>query len=320
MKQPDQLGDVRIADVVTFLAVKRYGSVSAAARELEVTPSQVSKAIDRLSDELGKRLLVRTGRGVALTEVAERLAPTMAEIVAQLGRMRGEVDPAPELTVAAPSYLIDHFLSPIAVALPRFRVRGLRLGPAHIRAYATERLFAVAVTIGSARLSDTWVSETVGELRKGLFASPRLAQSLRPFPVSPERLATLPFVSPIVVVNGQTLPASDDCPLGRAERRLGHEAESIGLALDLAAHTDQLAFGPVIASRSLVASGLLCEVPVVGWSVSDPLHVACHRDHVLARVQKTLVGAVVSALEGPEGAAARGREPPAAGPTRARKR
>lgn len=320
MKQPDQLGDLRIADVVTFLAVRRYGSVSAAARELEVTPSQVSKAIDRLSDELGKRLIVRTGRGVALTEDAERLAPGMQEIVARLARMRGEPDPAPELTVAAPSYLIKHFLSPIAVALPRFRVRGLRLGPAHIRAYATERLFEVAVTIGSARLPDTWVSESVGELRKGLFASPRLAQSLRPFPVSPERLAALPFVSPIVVVNGQTLPASDDCPLGRAERRLGHEAESIGLALDLAAHTDQLAFGPVIASRSLVASGLLCEVPVVGWSVSDPLHVACHRDHVLARVQKTLVRAVVSALEGPEGATARGQEPPAAGPRRARKR
>ncbi len=303
MKQGEQLGDLRIADVVTFLAVRRYGSVSAAARELEVTPSQVSKAIDRLSDELGKRLLVRTGRGIALTESAERLAPTMQEIVARLARMRGELDPAPELTVAAPSYLIDHFLSPIAVALPRVRVRGLRLGPSHIRAYATERLFAVALTIGSARLPDTWVSESVGELRKGLFASPRLAQSLRPFPVSPERLSALPFVSPIVLVNGQTLPASDDCPLGHGQRQLGHEAESIGLALDLAAHTDQLAFGPVIASRSLVARGLLEEVPVVGWSVSDRLHVACHRDHVLARVQKAIVRATVRALEGPPGAA-----------------
>ncbi len=300
MKQRNELGDLRIADVVTFLAVRRYGSVSAAARELEVTPSQVSKAIDRLSDELGKRLLVRTGRGVALTEDAERLAPTMAEIVGRLARMRGELDPAPELTVAAPSYLIDHFLSPIALALPRFRVRGLRLGPSQMRAHATERLFAVAITIGSAGLSDAWLSESVGELRKGLFASPRLAQRLRPFPVPPERLSALPFVSPIVLVNGQTVPATDDCPLGRGERRLGHEAESFGLALDLAAHTDQLAFGPVIASRGLVARGMLEEVPVVGWSVSDPLQVACHRDHALASVQKSVVRAVARVLAGPD--------------------
>ena len=324
MKQGEQLGDLRIADVVTFLAVRRYGSVSAAARELEVTPSQVSKAIDRLSDELGKRLLVRTGRGVALTEDAERLAPTMQEIVARLARMRGEADPAPELTVAAPSYLIEHFLSPIAVSLPRFRVRGLRLGPSHIRAYAPERLFAVAVTIGSARLPEVWVSESAGELRKGLFTSPRLAQSLRPFPVPPERLSPLPFVSPIVLVNGQTIPAGDDCPLGRGERRLGHEAESIGLALDLAAHTDQLAFGPVIASRALVASGLLEEVPVVGWSVSDPVHVACHRDHVLAHVQKSIVRAVTRGIEGHQGSAAAAQESRAGTPrpaaTRARKR
>jgi DNA-binding transcriptional LysR family regulator len=296
MNKKEQLGDLRIADVVTFLAVKRYGSVSAAARELEVTPSQVSKAIERLSDELGKRLLVRTGRGVALTEDAERLAPSMQEIVSRLVQMRGAVDPAPELTVAAPSYLISHFLSPIAVALPRIRVRGLQLAPSHIRAYATERLFSVAMTIGSARLPEAWVSASVGELRKGLFANPRLAKTLRPFPVSPERLREVPFVSPMVLANGQTLPAEDDCPLSRSERRLGHEAESIGLALDLAANTDQVAFGPVIASQSFVERGLLEEIPVIGWNVSDSMHVACHSDHVLANVHKTIVSALEAVL------------------------
>jgi DNA-binding transcriptional LysR family regulator len=302
MKPRDQLGDLRIADVVTFLAVRRYGSVSAAARELEVTPSQVSKAIDRLSDELGKRLLVRTGRGVAITEEGERLAPQMHEVVSRLSMMRGSVDSVPELTVAAPSYLISHFLSPIAAALPRWRVRGVQMAPSHIRAYATERLFDVSLTIGSARLPDAWVSESVGELRKGLFASPKLAAALKPFPVSPERLRELPFVSPIMFANGQLLPADDDCPLDRGERRLGHEAQTIDLALKLAAHTDQLAFGPVIASRSLVEAGLLQEIPVIGWNVSDSLHVACHSDTVLATVQKGIVAAltqVLSSLDAP---------------------
>ena len=296
MKQREELGDLRIADVATFLAVRRYGSVSAAARELEVTPSQVSKAIERLSDELGKRLLTRTGRGVALTDDGERLAPLMQDVVSRLGRMRGEVEELPRLTVAAPSYLISHFLSPVAVALPRWRVRGIQLGPSHVRAYATERAFDVALTLGSARLPDAWTSESVGQLRKGLFASPRVAATLRPFPVPPERIRGQVFVSPVFFANGQTLPAEDDCPLGRSERRLGHEAETIGVALDLAAHTHQLAFGPVIASQSFVDRGMLEEIPIVGWDVSERLYVACHRDNVLAHVHKTIVATLSDVL------------------------
>ncbi len=284
--------------MATFLAVKRYGSVSGAARELLVTPSQVSKAVERLSEELKKPLLARTGRGVVLTEDGERLAPSMQGILSKVSEMRGEEETEPELTVAAPSYLVSHFLSVIAVALPKVRVRGLQLTPVQIRAYAPERLFAVSLTIGSAKLPSSWASESVGELRKGLFANPRLAGDLGPFPVAVSRLKTVPFVSPIALANGQTLPADDDCPLGRSERRLGHEAQSISLALDLAAHTDQLAFGPVIAARSYLERGLLVEVPVIGWNSADSLHVASHADHVLARVHKTIVRAVASALDG----------------------
>jgi DNA-binding transcriptional LysR family regulator len=303
MKKREHLGDLRIADVVTFLAVRRYGSVSAAARELEVTPSQVSKAIDRLSDELGKRLLVRTGRGVAITEEGERLAPRMDEVVSQLALMRGTTVAEPELTVAAPSYLISHFLSPIAVALPSWRVRGVQMAPSHIRAYATERLFDVSLTIGDARMPDAWVAESAGALRKGLFGSPALAQKLRPFPVAPEQLRDIPFVSPIIFANGLLVPADDDCPLDRSARRLGHEAQTIDLALKLAAQTNQLAFGPVIASRALAEQGLLEEIPVVGWNVSDSLYVACHSDTVLAPVQRTICAALRRELElSPDGA------------------
>jgi DNA-binding transcriptional LysR family regulator len=44
----ESLADLRVGDLMTFLAVRRSGSITAAARELKVTPSQVSKAISRL--------------------------------------------------------------------------------------------------------------------------------------------------------------------------------------------------------------------------------------------------------------------------------
>ena len=293
----ERFDNLRVADISTFLAVRRCASVSAAARELKVTPSQVSKAIDRLSGDLGRQLLSRTGRGVRLTDEGRRLAPHLEELVARLRLVaRGDVQPAPEITVAAPSFLASIFLGRVAAAIPTLRIRGLELPPASIRAYATERLFDAAMSLGPERLPDVWVTRSVGEIRKGLFASPALAKRMRPFPATVERLRDVPFVTPVYSTNGHLVPADDECPLPRGERRLGHEAVTIGLALELAARTDQLVFGPVIASRWFVERGLLEEVPVRGWTVSEPLHIACHGDRVLATVQGAIVRALATAL------------------------
>ena len=61
----DVISELHVADLTTFLAVRRAGSVSTAARELGVTPSQVSKAIARLEATLRVRLFSRGARGVA---------------------------------------------------------------------------------------------------------------------------------------------------------------------------------------------------------------------------------------------------------------
>lgn len=49
-------------DVQTFLAVASAGSLSAAARQLNVAPMQVSRRIAALEEELGVRLFHRTTR------------------------------------------------------------------------------------------------------------------------------------------------------------------------------------------------------------------------------------------------------------------
>lgn len=54
--------------VVPFVYVARLGSFKAAAVQLGVTPAAVSKAIKRLEEELGVRLLHRTTRRVVLSE------------------------------------------------------------------------------------------------------------------------------------------------------------------------------------------------------------------------------------------------------------
>src|ERR1700690_3562698 len=78
-------GDIRVADLNTFLAVRRTGSVSSAAYELGVTPSQVSKAIGRLESILRIRLFSRGARGMALSDEARLVLPDIEAAVASLG-------------------------------------------------------------------------------------------------------------------------------------------------------------------------------------------------------------------------------------------
>ena len=56
-----------------FDAVARLLSVSAAAAELAVTPSAISRQISNLEDDIGVALLTRNGRGLRLTADGERL-------------------------------------------------------------------------------------------------------------------------------------------------------------------------------------------------------------------------------------------------------
>ncbi len=56
-----------------FEAVARHGSMSRAARELNVTQGAVSRQVALLQSTLRMQLVVRTGRGIALTELGHRL-------------------------------------------------------------------------------------------------------------------------------------------------------------------------------------------------------------------------------------------------------
>ncbi|MNS89881.1 HTH-type transcriptional regulator DmlR [compost metagenome] len=81
-----------IADLRVFLAVVAAGTLSAAGRQLDVSPMQVSRRLAALEEELGVRLFHRTTRAVALTAEGEALLPyarTMTEAEdSALGELR----------------------------------------------------------------------------------------------------------------------------------------------------------------------------------------------------------------------------------------
>ncbi len=300
MSGENLLPDLRFSDVRTFLAVRRCGSITSAARELKVTPSQVSKAISRLESQLKVRLLQRSARGVTLSEPAERMTPHFEEVVSRLRLVAlRDSDKSPELAVAGPSYLLSVFLPVIASVQPTLRLRGIQLAPALIRSFSTHSLFDLALASDLDRLPSSWTGELAGDVRKRLFTTRETARLLGPeHRKSIQKVRAHPFIIPMYIHNEHHIPVDDGCPLPVGERTVGHEVQTIALGLDLAAISGQLVFGPVIAAQRYLAEGRLVEVEVEGWEpVAEPLYIACNADRVSARVHRSVLAGVRDALE-----------------------
>ncbi|WBQ18361.1 LysR family transcriptional regulator [Sphingobium yanoikuyae] len=68
----------------TFATVVAEGSFSAAGRLLGLTPSAVSRAVDRIEDRLGVRLLLRSTRALTLTAEGQAYLASARRILADL--------------------------------------------------------------------------------------------------------------------------------------------------------------------------------------------------------------------------------------------
>jgi len=296
-RQGAEAGDLRLADLETFLAIARFRSISAAARSLHVTPSQVSKAVARLERQVGTRLLGRTSHGVDLSDRAQQLLPLFREVLERVRGLYGGVPAAGDsLTLAATAFLSQAFVPAIADALPTLRLRSIELPPGTASAHAGDGFFDLALTLSPERWPDTWQSVKVGELRRALFARPSLAKKLGTGILPVERVRGLPCISPIYAHSGLTIPGDDGCPLPHRDRRIGHETQTLMLALDLARRVDQLIFAQERAAQPFVERGTLVELRVQGWDVRDPLFLACHGERVPARVQRKIVALLTGLL------------------------
>ncbi|QGZ65051.1 LysR family transcriptional regulator [Paraburkholderia acidisoli] len=75
---------IRLEDLVIFISAADNGSLSAAARQLDLTPAVASVGLKRLETELGTRLLARSTRSLRLTPDGERYLAHARTIIEQV--------------------------------------------------------------------------------------------------------------------------------------------------------------------------------------------------------------------------------------------
>lgn len=119
----EQIGIDRLTGLIAFARAGSLGSYTAAARSLSISPSAVSKSIQRLEKQLGVSLFARTTRSLTLTaegrdlhERALRLLHDAEEI--EQAAKAARTEPAGTLRIAASLPIGLHVIAPV---LPQFR-------------------------------------------------------------------------------------------------------------------------------------------------------------------------------------------------------
>jgi DNA-binding transcriptional LysR family regulator len=182
----------RLTGLIAFARAGSLGSYTAAARALSISPSAVSKSVQRLEQRLGVSLFTRTTRSLTLTsegrDLHERALKLLqdAEAIEQAA-MAARSEPSGTLRIAASLPIGLHVIAP---ALPAFRklypkvTIDLRLTDQIID--IVEQGVDVAVRIGD--LADSrLLSRRLGPHRLCAFASPSYLAA-RGAPTHPDEL------------------------------------------------------------------------------------------------------------------------------------
>lgn len=150
---------------------------TAAARALSISPSAVSKSVQRLEERLGVKLFARTTRSLTLTpegrvlhDRAIRLLRDAEDIEQLAASVRG--DPSGPIKVSAPGPIALHVLAPkLGVFRERFPEVTIDLRVSDMVSDLVEEGIDLAIRIGTLEDSGL-IARRLGPNRAGAFASP----------------------------------------------------------------------------------------------------------------------------------------------------
>jgi len=170
-----------LQEMIVFTRVVSAGSLSAAARELGLSPALVSRKLAALESRLGVRLINRTTRSLRLTDEGANYHESCARVLADIEEAEafisaGRVEPRGTLKVALPASFGHQHIAPL---IPEFAAR---YPAVHI---------ALSLSDRSVSLIDEGfdLAVRIAELEDSSLAARRLAPNRRVVCASPAYLA-----------------------------------------------------------------------------------------------------------------------------------
>lgn len=245
-----------------FVAVAEMGSFSRAAAALHLAQSTLSSHVLALEEELGQRLLVRTGRGALPTESGHALLAHARSIFELAERARSDMrdrqrSPRGHVTVGLPPH-VAHAIS--ADLVERFRER------------YPDAVISVVEAL-SIRLREWLIA---GRLDLALIFDPPNSPQLQLDTVARESLVVVglePLPGRMRLADVAALPLILPSGPNSLRQLLENEARPRGLSFRVVAEVDSIQTVLAIVARG-VACTVLPASSVRAWHYPVPVHTA----------------------------------------------
>ncbi len=280
---------MKIDAIRALLLAAELGSFSAAGKQLGVPPSTVSRKVSELEKDLGRPVLVRTGRGVTVAPEARDALARLRDVLSAVEACYHLPTPLKHLRVTAP---VEMGISLLPSLLPEFRtafpdvvveVRGENRALGIV-----EESFDLAIRAG--KLSDSnFLFRTLPPHPFVVVATPAVAESIRTL----EQLAAVPTIE----VAGP--------PTGLIGRWKGEpfslrppsvaKVDSFSAAIPLVLAGHAYAAMPLHVIRDHLTEGRIKRIPEVELN-APPLHAVYPRRHRHQLALTSFIDAVASEL------------------------
>lgn len=144
--------------IKAFLAIAESGTFALAAKRLYLTQAAVSHRIRKLEEALQVRLIVRTARGVSLTQAGEALLPRARQSTALLEQSLRDIEHLRDdarrwVTVACIPTVLSGIVGPVMNAVeerfPELRIRLLDTSPGEVVELVQSGEAAFGITVDS---------------------------------------------------------------------------------------------------------------------------------------------------------------------------
>ncbi|MCG8517737.1 MAG: LysR family transcriptional regulator [Pseudomonadales bacterium] len=181
----------RVKAAIVFNRICEQGSLSAAARVLDMSRPMVSRYLEQMEHWAGTRLLHRSTRKLSLTAAGERVLEQSRELVEVAERIADQQEaetPAGRLRVACARFTAEHMVMPwLPQFLARYPAMAVDLHVSNQAVNLVEERIDLAIRITN-DLDPNVIARRLGDCESVLCASPDyLARHGRP--TAPEQLA-----------------------------------------------------------------------------------------------------------------------------------
>ena len=265
---------MKIDDLLLLAQVHKAGSLSEAARQLDLPKATLSRRLTALETSVGARLFVPGASRLTLTELGEQLAERAARHDDDIAETREwlasrDATPRGKVRVAVPA---EFAMLLLADSLARFVRRypkvELEVDTTPRRIDLFNEPYDVVVQMGPVDEPDL-IARRYMLLERGLYASPVYLQA-RPAPQTPAELAEHDFVV-LSQAKGAYKTLLNGKQTAEVELKGPLEANSIGLVLSLTRAGGGIAAFPFGMVASDLTAGTL--VPVLPDWRYEPLPV-----------------------------------------------